>query len=178
VCPAQLGSALPFTLLGEVDYQSWITVIPEAEFARDPLAALDAVTARYLEPSEGGWAVTREAEEMREALLRDAPKLTLCSGTGLLGDQLVRELFQRQRLRGATGGQNSTSCLPGNSASAAVLYASEPTGAWISGSGRRLGSNWTWCVEEVTAFVDYQPTAAIKDKFGQELHATKIVHVA
>jgi len=54
VCPVcltpcgagQMGLALPFA--SEVNYSAWVTVIPEAAFARNPLRELDSVVEALL----------------------------------------------------------------------------------------------------------------------------------
>jgi len=92
------GAALPFLLGGEVDYSAWLTTLSEADFVRDPLGAIDGVAKRFglLGQDEGG-RKKNELDAMRAAMAADAGKLTLCSGSGQVGDQLVRDLFLRQQ---------------------------------------------------------------------------------
>jgi len=105
------GANLPFRLGGRVNYTSWVTFIKEADWTVDPLGELDKVMERFffvnrnetttgysapihpVEPDLNSsssssstslpwWSPKPLVEEMRQAMALDAPRLTLCSGTG------------------------------------------------------------------------------------------------
>jgi len=141
-----LGAALPWLAGGEVRYSSWLTVVGERAFASNPIKELDLIVARYEGTPEG----LRELGEMRAAMAQDADKLTLCSGSGAAGDQLVREAFRRARQRRDRQGQHASGPLPepewhppSSAAGAAAGAAAAPgqvNGSWVGGTGC-LGSN-------------------------------------
>jgi hypothetical protein len=48
--------------------------------------------------------------------------------------------------------------------------------AWVAAAGARLGTNWTWCVEETARFEDYAVGAS--STLPPALAADATVHVA
>jgi len=221
-----MGLALPFA--SEVNYSAWVTVIPEAAFVRDPLGELDRIVADLSMPPSSDYEAAVGAASgaasgatggaqaaapvrllaMQHAMARDAPKLTLCSGTGAAGDALLREAFRALRAaarshsqghgqshgqshghRAAQAGRQCESAA--NDARLLPLYATSafPAGSggraadaegWVRRFGEAHGTDWSWCKEEVTRGVDLGAVGAggVVDWRGNALDITTIVHVS
>lgn len=179
-----LGANLPFVSNGDVAYSAWLTVISEEAFKRDPLGELES--ASHIDE--------KKIEQMRRAMTRDAPRLTLCSGAGGVGDSLLSEAFRKIRQRTARGGSGMT-CLAANVASLLPLYvvgsgvgqkedAERARRSWLQEQERRFNTTWTWCCEEEVAFEEAAgsmgeaPQSIAGRNSAMALRLDRTIHVA